>query len=368
MLDSLRSKGSLKMFKTVKHVCCLALLPLAALAEAGPGSELARAQGIAYPAVIAHRGASYDAPESTAPAYRLARELGADYLELDLQRSSDGVLVAVHDDNLRRTSDVAERFPERQDQPVSAFTLAELKSLDVGSWFNKAYPDRARASFKGLKIQTLDEVMDIAAANPQRQPGLYIETKVPNLFPGIEADLNKALQARGWLERPGRVVLQSFDRNSLALLHQHMPQVPKVLLLWIGKGSIEPASQQTFAESGETDKAAFYARQQPRDKAEFERWLDYAKADGAIGTGPSAALVGGGAQSYADLVQPWMNQLSHDKGLLVHVYTVDEPVDFRQVLEAGVDGIFSNRSGQLLSYLGRPSARSEAQILRAEGY
>ena len=66
------------MFNAVRRVCCLALLPLAGFAEAGPGSELARAQGIAYPAVIAHRGASYDAPESTAPAYRLARELGAD--------------------------------------------------------------------------------------------------------------------------------------------------------------------------------------------------------------------------------------------------------------------------------------------------
>ncbi|PJY95120.1 glycerophosphodiester phosphodiesterase [Pseudomonas donghuensis] len=356
------------MLNAIGRVCCLALLPLAGLAEAGQGAELARAQDIPYPAVIAHRGASYDAPESTAPAYRLARELGADYLELDLQRSSDGVLVAVHDDNLLRTSDVAERFPERKNSPVSAFTLAELKSLDVGSWFNKAYPERARASFKGLKIQTLDEVMAIAAANPKHQPGLYIETKVPGLFPGIEADLKNSLQAKGWLARPGKVVLQSFDRSSLALLHQHMPQVPKVLLLWIGKGSMEPASQQTFAESGERDKAAFYARQQPKDKAEFERWLDYAKADGAIGTGPSAALTEGGAQSYADLVQPWMNQLTHDKGLLVHVYTVDEPVDFRKVLDAGVDGIFSNRSGQLLRYLARPSARSEAQILRAEGY
>ncbi|CAM3734045.1 Glycerophosphoryl diester phosphodiesterase precursor [compost metagenome] len=356
------------MFNAIGRVCCLALLPMAGLAEAGQGAELARAQGIAYPAVIAHRGASYDAPESTAPAYLLARELGADYLELDLQRSSDGILVAVHDDNLLRTSDVAERFPERQSSPVSAFTLAELKSLDVGSWFNKAYPERARASFKGLQIQTLDEVMDIAAANPQRQPGLYIETKVPGLFPGIEADLGKGLQARGWLDQPGRVVLQSFDRNSLALLHQQMPQVPKILLLWIGKGSIEPAAQQTFAESGESDKAAFYARQQPKDKAEFERWLDYAKAAGAIGTGPSAALAEGGAQSYADLVQPWMNQLSHDKGLLVHVYTVDEAVDFRKVMAAGVDGIFTNRSGQLLRYFARPSAHSEAQILRAHGY
>ncbi len=356
------------MMQGICRFACLLLLPLAGLVEAGEGRELAAAQKIPYPAVIAHRGASYDAPESTAPAYLLARDLGADYLELDLQRSKDGILVAVHDDNLQRTSDVAQRFPERKDSPVSAFTLAELKALDVGSWFNKATPELARERFKGLQILTLDEVMDIAEGNPQMRPGLYIETKVPTLFPGIEADLKARLQARGWLDQPGRVVLQSFDRNSLALLHKEMPKVPKVLLLWVGKGNIEPASAQSFAESGETDKAAFYARQQPKDKAEFVRWLDYAKDAGAIGTGPSAALTAGGAQSYADLVQPWMNQLAHDNGLLVHVYTVDEEVDFAKVMAAGVDGIFSNRSGQLLRYFSRPPGLSEVQILQAHGY
>lgn len=354
--------------KAINGMICALLLSAGGLVQAGEAAALAKAQGIPYPAVIAHRGASFDAPESTAPAYMLARDLGADYLELDLQRSRDGVLVAVHDDNLLRTSDVAQRFPERKGSPVSAFTLAELKSLDAGSWYNQAYPERARPAFVGQKILTLDEVLDIAEGDPAKAPGLYIETKVPNLFPGIEADLQAALQKRGWLDRPGRVVLQSFDRGSLALLHKAMPHVPKVLLLWMGKGSIEPASGQSFAESGEADKAAFYARQQPKSKAEFERWLDYAKAAGAIGTGPSAALSEGGAQSYADLVQPWMNNMTHDKGLLVHVYTVDDPVDFKNVMEAGVDGIFTNRSGELLRYYGRPPSEDEGALLTAHGY
>lgn len=352
--------------KRIVLVC--ALLGLNTLTVAAESEALAKAQGIAYPAVIAHRGASFDAPESTAPAYELARDLGADYLEMDLQRTRDGVLVVVHDDTLERTSDVARRFPERAGSPVSAFTLAELKSLDTGSWFNRAYPERARASFAGLTVLTLDEVMDIAQANPDRHPGLYIETKVPDRFPGIERDLHRALQARGWLDTPGRVIVQSFDRDSLALLHKAMPQVPKVLLLWLGKGHIEPASGPTFAESGEKDKAAFMARQQPKDRAEFERWLYHAKAAGAIGTGPSAALAGGGEQSYADLVQPWMNRLSHDKGLLVHAYTVDDDLDFKRVSEAGVDGIFTNRSGPLLRFYGRPAEKSEERILRERGW
>ena len=366
----------------------LGLLMSLNLVEASPAAapqstQLMPPSGIPRPAVIAHRGASFDAPESTAPAYRLARELGADYLELDLQRSKDGVLFALHDDNLQRTTDVASKFPERKDSPAHAFTLAELKTLDAGSWFNQAYPERARPAFHGLQILTLDEIIDIAQGSNTHQPGLYIETKSPHLFPGIEQDLKAQLLARGWLspalpqqakgtlavgQGPGRVVLQSFDKRSLALLHQAMPHVPKVLLLWVGKGSIEPKSPQSFAESGLSDKAAFYASQQPRDQAELIRWLDAAKDGGAIGVGPSVAWAAGGEQSYADLVQPWMNQLAHERGLLVHAYTVDEPVDVRRVLAAGVDGIFTNRPTAMLDILQRPSPRSTTSILEEHGY
>jgi glycerophosphoryl diester phosphodiesterase len=366
----------------------LMLGPMLGLAQAQASSQpsptaLATATGIPHPAVIAHRGAPFDAPESTAAAYKLARDLGADYLELDLQRSKDGVLFALHDNNLQRTTDVASKFPERKDSPANEFTLAELKTLDAGSWFNKAYPDRARAAYVGLKILTLDEIIDIAQGNPQHKPGLYIETKEPKQFPGLERDLKDKLQDRGWLspvgsklaksdiavgQGKGKVVLQTFEKSSLELLQKEMPQVPKILLLWVGEGSIEPKSNVTFAASGEKDKAAYYAKQEPKDKAEFEKWVDYAKAQGAIGTGPSAALTDGGDQSYSDLVQPWMNTFTHDKGLLVHAYTIDEPVDYQKVMDSGVDGIFTNRASELLKYFKRPAAASVAQLLETNGY
>jgi glycerophosphoryl diester phosphodiesterase len=319
----------------------------------------------------------------TVAAYKLARDLGADYLELDLQRSKDGVLFALHDNNLQRTTDVASKFPERKDSPANAFTMAELKTLDAGTWFNTAYPDRARPSYAGLKILTLDEIIDIAQGNPLHKPGLYIETKEPKQFPGIERDLKDKLHDRGWLspagsklakselavgQGKGKVILQTFEKSSLELLQKEMPHVPKILLLWVGEGNIEPKSKVTFAESGEQDKAAYYAKQQPKDKAEFQRWVDYAKAQGAIGTGPSAALTKGGDQSYADLVQPWMNQYTHDQGLLVHVYTIDEAVDYQKVMEAGVDGIFTNRASELLKFYKRPAAASVDQVLRNNGY
>jgi glycerophosphoryl diester phosphodiesterase len=353
-----------------------------ATSEPSP-SALATRLGIPHPAVIAHRGASFDAPESTAAAYKLARDLGADYLEMDLQRSKDGVLFALHDNNLQRTTDVATKFPERKDSPANEFTIAELKTLDAGSWFNTAYPDRARPGYVGLKILTLDEIIDIAQGNPLHKPGLYIETKEPKQFPGIERDLKDKLQDRGWLsptgsklaksnlavgQGKGKVVLQTFEKSSLELLEKEMPQVPKVLLLWVGEGSIEPKSKVTFAESGDKDKATYYAKQEPKDKAEFQQWVEYAKAQGAIGTGPSAALTKGGDQSYSDLVKPWMNQFTHDQGMLVHVYTIDDAVDYQKVTDAGVDGIFTNRASELLKFYKRPAAASVAQLLQNNGY
>ena len=86
------------------------------------GAVTAQRLGLPFPAVMAHRGASYLAPEETAWAYRVAKLVGADYLEADIQRSKDGVLIALHDDTLLRTTNVATVFPDRAQQPVSEFT------------------------------------------------------------------------------------------------------------------------------------------------------------------------------------------------------------------------------------------------------
>ncbi len=106
-------------------------------------------------------------------------------------------------------------------------------------------------------------MLDIAEGGANK-PGLYLETKVPAQFPGIEDDLRKLLERRGWLqprERAaarhvdvahgnGRVILQTFEKSSLELLQESMPQVPKILLLWLGDGYLEARSPVTFKESG----------------------------------------------------------------------------------------------------------------------
>lgn len=130
-------------------------------------------------AVMAHRGSTYWAPEETESAWRWAREMGADYLESDLQCTRDGVILANHDENLNRTTDIEAVFGDgipatRRDFYLSlgfgeedadaqlardaatfkpyyaaSYYYAELLTLDAGSWFNEARPAQARPAFAG---------------------------------------------------------------------------------------------------------------------------------------------------------------------------------------------------------------------------
>jgi glycerophosphoryl diester phosphodiesterase len=162
-------------------------------------------------AIMAHRGSTFWTPEETEAAYRWAREIGADYLELDLQCSKDGVILALHDDNLKRTTDIENVFGEfiprtrkayytsrgLTDEEAEAqlkddsgafipyyaasYMYEELMQLDAGTWFNIkpeiGEPEQARPKFSEIKqyISTLEDVIRIAegkklkrAANGER--------------------------------------------------------------------------------------------------------------------------------------------------------------------------------------------------------
>ncbi len=99
-----------------------------------------------YPVIIAHRGYSFKYPENTLVAFKKAKELGAVMVELDVTMTKDRQLVVIHDDSLDRTTNGRGK--------VGDFTLAQLKNLDAGAWFDPC--------FSKEKIPTLDEVMDIA--------------------------------------------------------------------------------------------------------------------------------------------------------------------------------------------------------------
>lgn len=179
-------------------------------------------------AVIAHRGTIYWAPELTEAAYRWARNTGADYLELDVQRSKDGVLIIMHDKTFKRTTDVSLKFPGRENDPISSFTWTEMMTLDAGSSFNTKSPDQARAAFVGQDVLVFEDVFRIAEgkrirrnqngdringkdaegkfifeyendpADNGHRPGVYIEIKINEEYPGIEEQIYNELATIGW--------------------------------------------------------------------------------------------------------------------------------------------------------------------------
>jgi glycerophosphoryl diester phosphodiesterase len=174
------------------------------------------------PWLIAHRGASAYAPENTVPAFRLAADQKATFVEFDVQLTRDRQIVCLHDESLERTTDVEQVFPDRFRTITGAngqtakrwmladFTLAEIRRLDAGAWFD--------AKFKGTRIPTFAETVD----SLRGRSGLFIELKLPEKSQGIEELLLAELKAKG-LDRQGAdpatpVLLQSFTASSLQIL------------------------------------------------------------------------------------------------------------------------------------------------------
>lgn len=159
--------------------------------------------------VVAHRGASGDAPENTLAAIREAARQDADWAEIDVVMSKDGVPVLLHDTNLARTTDVEEKFPDRAPWLVEDFTVAELKQLDAGSWFD--------ARFAGEPVPTFREAL---LAFDEHDLGLWLEIKSPERYPGVEAAMAEVLRTTpgGWLTAPDRAEFfkaTSFNFDSL---------------------------------------------------------------------------------------------------------------------------------------------------------
>ncbi|WP_371101451.1 glycerophosphodiester phosphodiesterase [Streptomyces sp. PU_AKi4] len=182
-----------------------------------PLSPARAAEDSARPLVIAHRGASAYAPENTLEAVDEAAALGVDWVENDVQRTRDGELVVLHDDSLRRTTDVEEVFPDRAPWKVKDFTAAEIARLDAGSWFGSAYA--------GARVPTLEQFVHRVERHRQK---LLLEIKNPQLYPGIERQIVKVLGNEGWLDRPhvrNRLVVQSFSADSVRTVHDLRPAV-----------------------------------------------------------------------------------------------------------------------------------------------
>jgi glycerophosphoryl diester phosphodiesterase len=314
--------------------------------------------------VLGHRGASAYRPEHTIASYTLAIEMGADFIEPDLVSTSDGQLVARHENDIGGTTDVADhpefagrRTTKTIDRVVRAdtwftedFTLAELKTLRAVERLPNVRP--SNTAFDRLyEIPTLQEVIDLAK---RHGVGIYPETKHPTYFDSIglslEEPLLSTLRGNGLDGRGARVFVQSFEVSNLKELRAET-RVPLIQLIDAGGA---PAD---FVAAG--DPRTYDDLVTPAGLAEIATYAD--------GIGPEKRRIVPGNTANGQLGEPTsLIRDAHDAGLLVHPFTFrpeneflaaqfrqgdasspvfrqargDQPAELALYFGLGVDGLF----------------------------
>ncbi|MFI1930667.1 glycerophosphodiester phosphodiesterase [Streptomyces sp. NPDC020330] len=260
--------------------------------------------------VIAHRGASDDAPEHTLAAYRKAIEDGADGLECDVRLTADGHLVCVHDRRVNRTSNGR--------GAVSALELADLAALDFGSWKDREEsPDWDPVPGELTSVLTLERLLELftevrATGRPLQ---LAIETKHPTRWAGqVEERLLHLLKRFGLAappaDGPSPIRVMSFSARSLHRVQAAAPTLPTVYLMQF----VSPRAR-----------------------------------DGRL---PAGARIAGPGMRIVRSHPGYIDRL-HRAGHRVHVWTVNDPADVALCAKLGVEAIITNRPKQVLSQLGR---------------
>lgn len=237
------------------------------------------------PGIVAHRGASAEAPENTLSALRLAWQLGAESSEIDVRVTRDGAVVVLHDETMRRTAGV--------DRPIVELTLAEAKAMDVGAWKD--------ATYAGERIPTLGEALD--ATPPGRM--LFVEVKTG---PADAEAIAQAVLAADPRKRGAVIALQAYDADALAEVGKRLPGVETY---W----AVDP-------ERDETRDLRPYA----------PAVIEAARARGFTGLALDHRAVDA---TYAQAVR--------DAGLLLDVWTINDAALIRTWRERGVRWIETDR-------------------------
>jgi glycerophosphoryl diester phosphodiesterase len=281
------------------------------------------------PLVIAHRGASGYLPEHTLGGYELAIKLKADYIEPDLQFTQDNKLVAMHDDTLNRTTNVATLFAARNGgYKVSDFTLAEIKTLTVvpAGTASASYPGFTPSMAEPYRVPTFDEFLAFAKTHPK--VGIYPEAKQAD--PAMEDAILAALKASGYTAADSKVFIQSFsDATVRSLKVKQNAQGIKVPLMLLGVAKMENGVAKMGVISGTGVKLLTF-----EDVKSF--------ADGI------APAINYDAAGYP-ISKEFIDQ-AHAAGLKVHGWTfavadaTKAPAEYRKYLDMGIDGMFSNYS------------------------
>jgi glycerophosphoryl diester phosphodiesterase len=235
--------------------------------------------------IIAHRGASHDAPENTLAAAQLAWEQGADALEMDIRLTADRQLAVIHDETTRRVAGMA--------MAISNATSDELAELDVGSWKNPRYANE--------KIPLLGEML----ANVPAQKRVFIELKGG---PEVVAALKHCVADSSLTSN--QIVVIAFD---FAAVQAAKKALPDHAVAWI------------------LDYAA----------------ADQVLTIDDIAARCAAAGLDGMDLNVRWPIDANVVKRVHRAGLKLYVWTVDDPAVAKQLAAAGVDGIATNRPGWL---------------------
>ncbi len=249
-----------------------------------------------YQIIIAHRGASFDAPENTVASVLLAWSQGADAVEVDVQLSRDGQIVVLHDANLEKL------FGLRKE--VRELDLSELRKLDAGSHKGERWA--------GERIPILEEILETIPDGKR----LFIEIKTG---PEILEPLGKILQK--WEKDPQQVVPIGFDLETMQAVKKRFPKHPVCLVSRLRKGAYD------FAETRPTAKELVAA-------------IRVAGLDG-LDVEASKAV----DRDFARTIKA--------AGLGLMVWTVNDPAEAQRMFEAGVDGVTTDRPGWLREQIER---------------
>ncbi|NMM81123.1 hypothetical protein B2J86_09340 [Acidovorax sp. SRB_14] len=305
-------------------VCTLVTVGCSSLGTGPAGSA-------AKPQVIAHRGASGYLPEHTLAGYELAVRMGSDFIEPDLQLTRDGQLVAMHDDSLQRTTNVASVFAQRGGAyKVADFTLAEIKRLTVqpfGPTAGTAHAGFVPTAAQPLAVPTFQEVIDLARAQSAatgREVGIYPEAKQAD--PDMEDGILQALQANGY--RAGsKLFIQSFSDATLRSLRAKQQ----------AQGLAYPLVQLGYAAVAEDGGVRMRVRGP-------DGWRLLTLPE--VATFSAGVGVSVGNKAYP-VTQAFIDQ-AHAAGMRVHGWTFNKPdaalaaAEFQSYLAMGMDGMFAN--------------------------
>ncbi len=237
------------------------------------------------PPIIAHRGASGSAPENTLAAFRLAREQGAGWIELDVKLTYDGVPIIMHDDTLDRTTNGKGN--------VADAMWAEVQTLDAGSWIDPRY--------KGERVPQLAEVLRLAIdldlqVNMELKP-CPGRAKATAMVAMIEA-------VKIWPQEKMPPLISSFDEETLAVAAQLHPEWPR-----------------SFA---------------------FEEWRDDWREKAAKFDARALTV-------NADLLTPERMPLLVQSGLAILPYTVNDPLRANELLRGGASAVFTDKPRTILA-------------------